>query len=41
MFEEERNADPRLDRPDRNDRLGDCFGLRQGQEIGKIAAGTV
>jgi hypothetical protein len=41
VLEEEWNADPRLDRPDLcNDRLGDCFSLRQGQEIGKIAAGT-
>src|SRR5271169_2318846 len=40
VLEEERNADPRLDGPDLcNDRLGDCFSLRQGQEICKIAAG--
>jgi len=40
VLEEEWNADPRLDRPDLcNDRLGDCFSLRQGQEIGEVAAG--
>ena len=40
VLEEERNADPRLDRPDLcNDRLGDCFSLRQRQKIGEIAAG--
>jgi hypothetical protein len=41
VLEEERNADPRLDRPDlSNDRLGDCFSLRQGRRLARSRPGT-